>query len=219
MRTDWVTNRATPLSRLYARLKSDGIMIVTRHLKRKLQIVRRFIILHCTLPANTSDKRPEEALAFDWAAADDLTRLIDPALDFRRDDLPKAKQRLLRGDRCIVGWIGDHPVTYAWITFSVRQLSVASLPIGSGKAFLYKTFTHPEHRGKGLNTATLSYVLKWCSDAGIREVFIDIHARNFASLAVAGKVGFQKCGAYYVFRFGSLAFAWIPKRLRGTVSS
>lgn len=59
-------------------------------------------------------------------------------------------------------------------------------------AYLGFMFTHPDHRGKGVNTLVIEALSKWIRSQGILEMRLDVYSDNPSAIRAYEKVGFKK---------------------------
>jgi GNAT superfamily N-acetyltransferase len=59
-------------------------------------------------------------------------------------------------------------------------------------AYLGFMFTHPEHRGKGVNTQIIEVLTNWVRSQGVIEMRLDVYNDNPSAIRAYEKVGFKK---------------------------
>ena len=89
----------------------------------------------------------------------------------------------------------------------VLVASMANKIIGSGYAkikqassyldheqysYLGFMYTHPEYRGKGVNTEIVEELKKWSHQRGIKEIRLRVYEDNVPAIRAYEKTGFQK---------------------------
>jgi RimJ/RimL family protein N-acetyltransferase len=173
--------------------------------------------------ARTGDERVGQSgntPTFEWAGMETFDRVLaTPAFQFPRGAARRARQWLARGDRCLLGRVGDRPATYLWVGTLVREFPGATCPIGAGTAYVYKTFTLPEFRGRGLNTAALHEIRRRCASEGYHQVLIDVASNNTASRRAIERAGFVPVGRFFHVRLGRMRRAWLTPSVRRRISS
>lgn len=179
--------------------------------------IRRIVLLACGLPV--PPPRPSATLTFrlaDEAMLHEVLRAPVFKGSWPQSRVVEGWHR--RGDRCVVGWDGDNPVTYVWGTQATRELPGLSWPVGEGRVFVFKLFTAPAYRGRGLARQAMQHLLAGYSDGTTRTAYIDIDAKNEASLRAARGVGFVPAGHFHVVRLGSTRRTFARGVVRATVS-
>jgi len=58
-------------------------------------------------------------------------------------------------------------------------------------AYIGFLFTHPDHRGKGVNKLILDALLAWARENGLLEVQLTVYPENDSALRAYGKAGFK----------------------------
>ena len=116
------------------------------------------------------------------------------AMDNSREEL---QRRMLRGDLVSIGFVGEEPVAYTWMTFqnaNVNELGLV-LRLEPGELVQYDTFVAPQWRGRGfqypLNVPGLNYV----REHGYRKTLAWVHVlntRSFKNQVRSGKRVIQK---------------------------
>ena len=190
-----------------------GLREILCRAKRKVWQRREVVVLCCTLDKPRVEHQPGVETRFEWINETRIHELNLAELDFSRDALNTAKKRLRAGDKCLVGYVHDEPATYLWLTTTARHISSACFQLGKGKAFIYKTFTRREHRGRGLNRAALSSALEHLRRQSFDCAFIDVNRANSPSLRAISAAGFQEVGSLRVYRVGKTEWVRVPKRL------
>jgi GNAT superfamily N-acetyltransferase len=59
-------------------------------------------------------------------------------------------------------------------------------------AYLGFMFTHPDHRGKGVNTLIIEALTNWVRSQDILEMRLDVYSDNPSAIKAYEKVGFKK---------------------------
>jgi GNAT superfamily N-acetyltransferase len=59
-------------------------------------------------------------------------------------------------------------------------------------AYLGFMFTHPDHRGKGVNTLIIEALTNWVRSQNISEMRLDVYNDNPSAIRAYEKVGFKK---------------------------
>ena len=59
-------------------------------------------------------------------------------------------------------------------------------------AYLGFMFTHPDHRGKGINSKIIESLKEWCRIQDILELRLDVYSDNPSAIKAYEKVGFKK---------------------------
>lgn len=59
-------------------------------------------------------------------------------------------------------------------------------------AYLGFMYTHPKHRGKGINANIIKALKEWCQSQKITELRLDVYNDNTSAIRAYEKVGFKK---------------------------
>jgi len=138
-----------------------------------------------------------EAAAMRPYVADPENQLTDAFID----------EATARGDRCYVLFDGDDIVNYGWYsTRPMRLTEVRGAPVlhyDPSYAYMYHTFTRPEHRGRRLNNLCIAAALDDWTRAGFSGLVAYIVSSNHASLKSCTRMGFQTFGHVIVLTLGA----------------
>ena len=199
---------------------SGGVSALVRGALGRLGEVRSVLLLAARAASGPDGAgEPQSALRFEWAGVETFDRVLaTPVFQFPPAAARRARQWLARGDRCLLGHVDDQPATYLWVGTSVREFPGTACPIGPGTAYVYKTFTLPEFRGRGLNTAALCEVRRRCGSEGLREVLIDVASNNAASRRAIERAGFVPAGRLLLLRLGGRRRTWLTGSARRRIS-
>ncbi|HEX4128932.1 MAG TPA: hypothetical protein VHZ24_02735 [Pirellulales bacterium] len=111
-----------------------------------------------------------------WAFAADPANDLDAAM----------ADRLVAGDDvCFAAIHGSRLANYNWYAFGGIEAEHAMrvpMTLPAGFAYLYKGFTHPDYRGRGLNYATVLRALHALRDQGMEQIVGIIEYANWPSL-------------------------------------
>jgi RimJ/RimL family protein N-acetyltransferase len=129
---------------------------------------------------------------FRWADAHDEQAY----LALGEDTAEKLAARRERGDLMVLGEVNGTLCFFQWV-----RLRPAGEP-GAGCAHLYKGYTAPEFRGRGISPAGQQFALRLLAADGIRSVTTDVAERNVASIRAIEKVGFRLLGRFWILRLG-----------------
>ncbi len=212
-----------------ARLRFDdrpthGALAVAGRLAAKaISVVRRRMLL-IVYPTGTSvipTVRVASRAAYRVLEAAEL-----PAYDaFRPNEDPSlARDRLARGDRCVVVWRGDRIAACCWTARGdvyVPYLD-ARLALAPGDVYHYDLFTAYESRGRGLLMALIAAAAKVEQADGARRSVGLIAVENVTSWTAFRDLGVASAGEYTMLRAGpwrryatSVCTEPMPPLLRG----
>lgn len=210
-----MTTRAARGARAWAVLKSEGPLAVARRAWEAVFEVRRQILLVAdAAKAGMAD----DVAGLSWEVISDASRLVDPELDYSPRLARESEAWLAQGDWCLAGVESGLVVTYLWVATRVRQLPRCTWAIEPGSAFVYKTFTRPSCRGRGLNRAALREACRRIAVSGRRRVFIDVSDANAASVRAIRSAGFEDAARFAIIRVGRYRRAVVPRHVRALVS-
>jgi len=103
---------------------------------------------------------------------------------------------------------------YSWYALqSIEGAHHVGLPMSfpSNTAYMYKAFTHPEYRGKGLYGIGVSRALEALAPRGVTRLVTSINRANFASMGSTRRLGFKSLGNLWTLGPGARRIAWTPR--------
>jgi hypothetical protein len=140
-------------------------------------------------------------------------------LGMERGQAAQNKKRLRDGETCVSAWSNGQLAYYGWVQFRERQLArLTTVPIGPGRAFIYRAFTRERFRGHRIYPAALQFKCDWLAERSYRTVFVDHIVGNDASARGIRRAGFTPIGQYTVRRVVGLRWAAIDEELASRIS-
>jgi hypothetical protein len=140
--------------------------------------------------------RMVDAAAMRPYVADPANLLTDAFID----------EAVRRGDRCYALFDGEALANYGWYsTRPIRLTEIRGAPtlrFDPSYAYMYNTFTRPEHRGRRLNALGIAAALEGWTDAGASGLLAYVVSSNYASLKSLGRMGFRTFGHLILFTIG-----------------
>lgn len=179
---------------------SDFAKLPYRHL--------RFFILSRSLLEPFPDYQPRKKLSIRPFEQDDLhvVRQID-----RPSEARLCAQRLKDGHRGLIVFCDDHPAGYTWGSMDLQtRLERVHPRLNPGDVLCTDSFTAPEFRGHGIQTALTLARFNLFRELGCVRAICCIEVRNAPSLAVwqrkfnsqtIGTIDFIRIGPWYRVRY------------------
>ncbi len=106
-----------------------------------------------------------------------------------------------------IGWYGEGSVP-------LRRSVRVSIP--KGCAYMFRGYTPPGYRGRGLHRIGLLLAAKWHAERGVRGLFTVAESVNYASLKNAKATGYRECGSAYEFGSTNKTFTFNTAAARET---
>jgi hypothetical protein len=148
-------------------------------------------------PSERVRGRMVEAEAMRPYVADPENALTDAFID----------EAIARRDKCYVLFDGDDITNYGWYSTRPARLTevrgTPTLHFDASYAYMYHTFTRPEHRGRQLNAVGIAAALEEWTRAGLAGLVAYVVSSNHASLKSCARVGFQTFGHLILFTVGT----------------
>jgi GNAT superfamily N-acetyltransferase len=123
-------------------------------------------------------------------------------------------RRLGLGHRMVAGLAGDTVVFSMWI--NPRNLNVPGeikRALGEHQWFIYKAYTSPDHRGKGLYKVGMRFVLAEMARAGKTQLVGYAHVKKDVSRRGLASLEFTSLGRYYSVRVPGWRHTFVSRAL------
>lgn len=133
--------------------------------------------------------------------------LDEPTLrEFARDDGGALSDAFLdealgRGDRCYAIRAGGQLASFGWYARGPTPIDDrATLHFGARHVYMYKGYTHRDHRGRRLHAIGMTWALSQLLAEGVTGMVAYVDAANAASLRSCYRMGFEDVGRLYLLR-------------------
>jgi hypothetical protein len=112
-------------------------------------------------------------------------------------------QALSNGDKCYGLFFGNVLVAYSWYSNRPTPINPADLVLhfDDSYVYMYKGFTHPNHRGQRLYATGMTRALEAYLARGYKGILCYVESNNFSSLKSCYRTGYTNVGNLYVARF------------------
>lgn len=132
---------------------------------------------------------------------DTIRRLSrDPAHDLPSSFVEKA---LAKGDRCHAILDGDTPASLGWYATTPTPVGGDLVLSCDGfYVYMYKGFTHHDHRGKRLHAIGMTLALQRLRAEGFAGIVSYVDAANLGSLRSCHRMGYRDAGTIVVAAVG-----------------
>jgi hypothetical protein len=123
----------------------------------------------------------------------------DPANQIDPGFLERA---LGRGDECYGFFAGPNLASYGWYSHQPTEIDADGLALHFDPSYIYmyKGYTHPEHRGHRLHAIGMTRALQSYISRGFRGIVSYVDWNNFDSLKSCYRMGYKDFGNLYVTR-------------------
>jgi hypothetical protein len=143
---------------------------------------------------------------------DDIRQFAtDPANELAED---MARRVAAGNDLCFGILEGSQLAGYGWCAVGSVEAEhtggvALSLPYDVG--YLYKGFTHPDYRGRGLNGIRLALAGRSLAQLGVRRLVCLVDWSNWSSIQSCRRFGCQSLGRVTTFQIAGHRFWFMPK--------
>lgn len=121
----------------------------------------------------------------------------DPANELSEAFIDEA---LARGDQCYAILRGNQLAAYGWYAFGPTSIGLPGLLLHyrTGCVYMYKGFTHTDHRGKRLHAIGMTRALQHYLAKGYEGIVSYVESINFDSLKSCFRMGYFAFGSIYI---------------------
>lgn len=162
----------------------------------------------------TRNRTVDSSLQRRFLTADEVRRY---AADPMNGLSPDFADRIEGGfDMCFGAVHGDRLANYGWYAFGTVEPEHAAgvcLGLPTHVAYVYKVFTHPDFRGRGLNGDSLSEAATVLRTQGVDVILAMIYWSNRALFRSFERLGFRKRGLLVVGPRGPMRIPEAARRL------
>ncbi len=111
-----------------------------------------------------------------------------------------AEDALAKGDECFGFFCGEVLASYGWYSMRPTAIDPPDLVVHFDPrwVYMYKGFTHVDHRGHRLHAIGITNALAHYLARGYKGVVSYVESNNFNSLKSVYRMGFQDFGKIYV---------------------
>jgi hypothetical protein len=145
-----------------------------------------------------------EGYRFAWGTAEDIERCSTFHTELDEEERRLGIERLKLDHRVVIAFSGETAVFSMWM--NPRNLNVPGeikRQLSPTQAFIYKAFTSPDHRGKGLYKVGMRFVLNHMALAGQTELIGYAHIKKSVSRKGLASLEFTTKGRYHFQQVGS----------------
>ena len=156
---------------------------------------------------------PRTKLSFRLASEDDIDFMEEKRYMMSQKRKKHSKERLEKGDKCVLAIHNDEIVGYSWAMKDAMELSQFNLiPLPENKVYLYNAFVVEEFRGKRVNGAMRQYFDNILINEGKTTIVATISKYNKPSIKSAERMDPKKIGKVTQIRFFGLKYDYISKK-------
>jgi ribosomal protein S18 acetylase RimI-like enzyme len=196
--------------------RRSGTSAVVRTVADRLvnRVVRATLIDVVVLEASPRAGGPAPPAGYEmrFLRADEIRRFAaDPAHDLRRDFVESAAAH----HACFAALAGDQLAAYGWYALGAigaEHTFGVALAYPDDVAYMYKGFTHPDHRGARLHGTLMLRALRHLADRGIARLVSLVDWTNAASLRSCQRIGYVRLGRVWLLQLPAHQLLLVPRR-------
>lgn len=163
-----------------------------------------------------TDEPPD--IEFRFLTSDEVARFAKPENDITPDLTDRVE---LGRDFCFAALANGRLAAYAWYALGSIEAEQnrgdtvstgVAMSFPDNMAFMYKGFTHPDFRGKGLYGYVNAKALEELQARGVSTVISTADWTNWSALNACWRIGYQNLGLVWRGGWGRLMFTVAPRK-------
>ena len=152
-------------------------------------------------------------LSFKICKKNEIDLILKYEYNYNNRGKKYSKNRLDKGDRCVLAIYKRKIIGYAWIMKNKMELSIYNLiPISKKRVYIYKGFVLKKFRGKRILNAIDNYIIKLLNKEGKKFIVTTVGKNNKHSIKARERLGFKRIGKIIQIRFFGLKYDYISKK-------
>ena len=168
-------------------LSHDGFVTFVkkalRSVFRNVFFVKKSIIFELDIERPVRNIFPSIELSFAMASEEDIDSMDEEHYGYDEKGKQYSKDRLKKGDKCILGIHGGKIVGYFWAMKDNMELSQFNhMPLFIKRVYLYKGFVVEEFRGERVFNALIAYLINMLRKDGKSFVVLMVGKDNKPSI-------------------------------------
>lgn len=163
----------------------------------------------------SSVRKAVAAVPIAWRSGDAADVLgLDPVEhEVDEEDRRFSLERIAAGDRLFIGEADGQIVFYGWARLDAMEVGHRDEePLPPGVAYVFKLFTTPRYRGKGIMKAAYSHIAGSLAEAGCSRAILWVYPDNVASIRATLAAGFRRVGSIYDLKILGLRWSRVWRR-------
>ena len=188
---------------------------ILKYIKAKIFKISKVIIFELALVKSVSKVATELELSFRMASEKDINSMDEKHYGYDSKGKQYSKDRLAKGDKCILALHNDKIIGYIWLMKDHMELSQYNhIPLPKNKAYTYNGFVLKKYRGKRVHAAMYAYIVDMLKKDGKRFVISEVDEANKPALKTKNneRGEFRKIGKIIQIRFLGLKYDYIKKK-------
>lgn len=173
-----------------------------RRLKRLTGVERIFVfaldLTAFSLPRNIRpDLSVRRATLEEW---DQLAR--NPAFEISPYEHQDSRRIMAEGDQLLVGEIDGQIVSFHFIRFNCFDAAGGiRVDLPADTVYAFRGTVPKSLRSKGVASTAMAHITDIMKQAGYRRLVFEVYPQNIAQRRAVTKIGSQRLGTYFNFRF------------------
>lgn len=154
-------------------------------------------------------------LSLRLAGKTDIDVMDEEHYNYNSIDRQCSKDRLSKGDKCVLAVLDNKIVGYLWVMKDCMALSPNNyILLSQNRAYTYRGFVVEEYRGKRIHAAMYNYIVNMAKKDGNRFVISTVDRSNKPARKTKSKdrADYEEIGKIFRLRFLGLKYDYINKK-------
>ena len=172
-----------------------------KYIAARIFTIRRVIIFELDLEEPVKKVDCQIKVSLRLASKNDIESMNKEDFDYDQKGKKHSRERLKRGDRCILALHNDQIIGYVWVMEGQMELSIDNLvPLPKNKAYVYKGFVAEQYRGKRVLNYLDKFLIEELKKEHKKCLLKTVDINNTQAVKASVRMGFKKAGNVIQFR-------------------
>ena len=197
--------RCNYLTKSLAIIEDEGFIAFAKKsvefIATRIFTIRRVIIFELDLEEPVKKVDCQINVFLRLASKSDIESMNKEDFDYDQKGKKYSRERLKRGDRCILALHNDQIIGYVWVMEGQMELSIDNhVPLPKNKAYAYKGFVAEQYRGKRVLNYIDKFLIEKLKKDHKKCLLTTVDINNTQAVKAKVRMGFKKAGTVIQFK-------------------
>ncbi len=199
-------------------IKEEGflsfLLKALRYFNKNIFGISKLVIFEFDLEQSVPRVVSDFPLSFRMALGKDIDLMDEEHYDYDQYAKQYSKNRLIKGDRCVLAIYNGTVIGYGWAMKDYMELSQYNyIRLCKNKVYFYRCFVRKEYRGNKIERAIYNYLADMLKKEGKRFVLLTVDTSNKSALKTKEKDKKNIIGYIIHFNFFGLHYDHVKKKV------
>ena len=176
-----------------------------KYIRDNIYGIRKAFVFELDLEKKYPKVNTDFRLSFRLASEDDIESMDEKHYDYNGKSKNYSKQRLKKGDKCILAINNDKIIGYMWVMNNQMELAENKYQsLNEDMSYTYKGFVLEQYRGNRVLSAMYKYLIDMLKKEGKHLIITAADLDNKSSIKALERLCFKKIGILYHIKFFGL---------------